>query len=349
MKDWRKTLIGSDTKIIRAMEIIDQGSLQIALVVGEGDRLVGLVTDGDIRRGLLRGVTLEEPVVKIMQKDFTTAGIDAPKDIVLQQMRQKELRHIPVIDGQGRIIDLKVLDDLIEMPAVDNTVVLMAGGQGSRLKPLTLDCPKPLLKVGSKPLMETILENFIEYGFHDFFISVNYKAEMIKEHFQDGSRWGVSIRYVEEDNQMGTAGSLALLPEIPEIPLIVMNADLLTKVNFQHLLDFHQAHRAKATMCIRDYHFQCPYGVIKTDQHRLTRLEEKPTHSFFVNAGIYVLEPEVLRLISKDARTDMTEVFEKAIDLGYETVAFPIREYWMDIGMVDDFERANGEYSEIFK
>ncbi len=349
MKDWKKTLVKTETKIIHAMEIIDQSSLQIALVIGDGDRLVGLVTDGDIRRGLLRGVALDEPVEKIMKKDYTTAGIEVSKEVILQQMKQKELRHIPVVDAWGHIVDLKILDDLIEMSPKDNFIILMAGGQGSRLKPLTMDCPKPLLKVGSKPLMETIIENFIEYGFHKFFISVNYKAEMIEEYFQDGSRWGVSIRYIHEDIQMGTAGSLALLPEIPEIPVIIMNADLLTKVNFQHLLDFHQSHKAKATMCIRDYHFQCPYGVIKTEHYRLTRIEEKPTHSFFVNAGIYVLEPDMLELIPKDMKTDMTEFFEKAIELGYETVAFPIREYWMDIGMVDDFERANGEYSEIFK
>lgn len=349
MKDWRKTLIGSDTKIIRAMEIIDQGSLQIALVVDEGHHLMGVVTDGDVRRGLLRGVTLDESVEKIMKRDFTTAPLDASKETILNLMKQKELRQIPVVDGNGFIVDLKVLNDMIEMPDLDNFVVLMAGGQGSRLKPLTLDCPKPLLKVGSKPLMETILENFIEYGFHNFFISVNYKAEMIKDYFDDGSRWGVSIQYIHEDKEMGTAGALGLLPEVPASPMIVMNADLLTKVNFQHLLDFHQTHKAKATMCIRDYHFQCPYGVIKTDQYRLTQIEEKPTHTFFVNAGIYVLEPELLGLIPEDTRVDMTTIFEKAIGEGYEAVVFPIREYWMDIGLVDDFERANGEYSEIFK
>lgn len=349
MKDWRKTLVQPDTKILRAMEIIDESSLQIALVVDEKHRLLGLVTDGDIRRGLLRGVSLEEPVEKIMKRDFTTSGMDVPKEAVLNIMKQKELRQIPIIDNGGRIIDLKILDDMIEMRALDNFVILMAGGRGSRLKPLTLDCPKPLLKVGSKPLMETILENFIEYGFHNFFISVNYKAEMIKDYFADGSRWGVSIEYINEDKQMGTAGALGLLPKIPADPMIVMNADLLTKVNFQHLLDFHQSHKAKATMCIRDYHFQCPYGVIKTDQYHLTQIEEKPTHTFFVNAGIYVLEPEILELVPQNTFVDMTTVFEKTIEHGYETVVFPIREYWMDIGMIDDFERANGEYSEIFK
>lgn len=349
MKDWRRTLILPDTRIRRAMEIIDEGSLQIALVVDESHHLVGVVTDGDIRRGLLKGVTLEEPVERIMRKDFTTAPTDVSREMVLNLMKQKELRQIPVVDDQGRIVDLKIINDMIEMPAVDNFVILMAGGQGVRLKPLTVDCPKPLLKVGSKPLMETILENFIEYGFHNFFISVNYKAEMIREYFQDGSRWGVSIRYIHEDKQMGTAGALGLIPETPAAPVIVMNGDLLTKVNFQHLLDFHQSHRAKATMCIRDYHFQCPYGVIKTDHYRLTQIEEKPTHTFFVNAGIYVLDPEILDLIPGDTRIDMTTVFERTIQKGYETVVFPVREYWMDIGMVDDFERANGEYSEIFE
>jgi dTDP-glucose pyrophosphorylase len=349
MKDWKKTLISPSTKILGAMQIIDETSLQIALVLDSRSFLVGVVTDGDIRRGLLRGVTLEEAVEKIMKKDFTTASVNDSRETILNLMKQKELRQIPILDEEGHVVALKVLSNMIRPPAMDNFVVLMAGGQGTRLKPLTLDCPKPLLKVGSKPLMETILENFIEYGFHNFFISVNYKAEMIKEYFQDGSRWNINIRYIHEDRQMGTAGALSLIPEVSNKSIIIMNADLLTKVNFQHLLDFHQSHKAKATMCIRDYHFQCPYGVIRTDHYRLKEIEEKPIHRFFVNAGIYVLEPDVLEFIPKDTCTDMTTVFERVVKEGHETVVFPIREYWMDIGMVDDFERANGEYSEVFE
>jgi NDP-sugar pyrophosphorylase family protein len=284
-----------------------------------------------------------------MQRDFTTASMDTSRETILALMKQKGIRQIPVIDEHGRIIDLKVLNDIIQPPMRDNLVVFMAGGLGTRLIPLTTDCPKPLLKVGDKPLLETILENFIEYGFCNFYISVNYKADMIKAYFQDGSRWGVSIHYVHENKMMGTAGALSLLPHRPEKPFIVMNADLLTTVNFQHLLDFHQNHKATATMCIRDYHFQCPYGVIKMEQQRLVGIDEKPSQRFFVNAGIYVLEPAVLNLIPHDTPIDMTNVFEKIIKQEYEAVVFPIREYWMDIGMVDDFERANGVYNEIFK
>ncbi len=224
----------------------------------------------------------------------------------------------------------------------------MAGGTGSRLQPLTDDCPKPLLMVGNKPLLETIVENFVEFGIRKIFVSVNYKADMIETFLGNGSRWSIDIYYLREKERMGTVGALGLLPERPAHPLIVMNGDVLTKANFQYLLDFHQSHRAKATMCVRDYHFQVPYGVVKTDQHRLIGIDEKPVQQFFVNAGIYVLEPEILDLIPYDAYLDMPDLFEELFKQGRETIVFPIHEYWMDIGKIDDLERARGEYAKNF-
>lgn len=348
MKDWKKTLIEPSAPILEAMRIIDAGALQIALVIDEGMRLLGVVTDGDIRRGLLKGVALEQPVERIMNREFKTVGVATGNEEVLALMKQKELRQVPVVDPSGCVVGLKLLNEMILVPEKTNWVILMAGGLGTRLQPLTDECPKPLLKVGNKPLLQTILEGFIENGFRKFYIAVHYKAEMIKAFCGDGARWNAEIRYLIEDQKMGTAGALSLLPERPAEPLFVMNADLLTRVNWQHLLDFHQSQKAWATMGVRDYHFQFPYGVVTTDQHRLTAIDEKPVQRFFVNGGIYVIRPEVLDYVPLGSPYDMTSLFEKLIAEKHETVVFPIREYWMDIGRIEDFERADGEYRENF-
>ncbi|MDP2761575.1 MAG: nucleotidyltransferase family protein, partial [Sideroxyarcus sp.] len=294
------------------------------------------------------GISLDESIQRIMNHDPTVATIDEGREVILAAMQRKVLHHIPLVDKNHRVVGLETLDELIQLRVRENRVVLMAGGLGSRLSPLTDECPKPMLKVGNKPLLETILENFIEYGFHRFYISVNYMANVVKSYFGDGSRWGVDICYLHEDQRLGTAGALSLLPVKPKEALFVMNGDLLTKVNFKQLLDFHSGHHAQATMCVREYDFQVPYGVVKIDAHRITSIDEKPIQRFFVNAGIYVLEPEALDLISSNTYFDMPTLFEKLIALKKETAVFPIREYWLDVGQLADYERANGEYRDFF-
>jgi GTP:adenosylcobinamide-phosphate guanylyltransferase len=269
MRSWQNIIISPSTPILKAIEIIDAGAMKIGLVADDDYRLLGTVTDGDIRRGILKGISLDDEVQMIMNSNPMTARSDESHDTVLAIMKLKRLHQIPIVDEAGRVIDIKILDDLLKSIPRNNWVVLMAGGLGSRLRPLTEDYPKPLLKVGNKPILETIMENFIEYGFRKFYLSVNYKADMIEGHFGDGSRWGVEIRYLREDQKLGTAGALGLLPEMTTEPLIIMNGDLLTKVNFQQLLDFHKEQRAQATMCVRDYDFQIPYGVVKVDKLRL--------------------------------------------------------------------------------
>jgi NDP-sugar pyrophosphorylase family protein len=224
----------------------------------------------------------------------------------------------------------------------------MAGGLGKRLGSLTQSCPKPLLKIGGTPILEIIVNRLAEQGFRKLFISVNYRGEMIEDHFGDGARWTADIQYLREPERLGTAGALSLLPERPPQPFVVMNGDLLTKLNLKHLLDFHREHRAKATMCVREYQFQVPFGVVQADEHRLLGIDEKPTHRFLVNAGIYALDPDVLDLVPKNQMFDMPHLFEKLVATGHETMAFPIREYWMDIGRMDDLEQAASEYCEIF-
>lgn len=348
MNRWKDVLINSQTPIMKAIEIIDAGSLQIALVVDALNKLVGTVSDGDVRRAILKGFDLDRPVSEIMFTEPTVASCHESREAVLATMKIKQLRQIPIVDQDGCVVGLDVWDELISIQERDNIVVLMAGGLGSRLGELTKDCPKPLLRVGNKPVMETILENCIEYGFKRFYVSVNYKADMVKECFGDGSRWGVEIKYIEEKKRLGTAGSLGLLPEIPTLPLLVMNADVLTKINFKHLMAFHEDHKSVATMCVRDYEFQVPFGVVELDNHRLKNILEKPIHQFFVNAGIYVLNPEAVSMVPNNVYFDMPALFDKLLEKQIETAAFPIREYWLDIGHKDDFEQANGDYAKVF-
>jgi dTDP-glucose pyrophosphorylase len=348
MSKWNDVLVPATVSIREAAQVLDQKALQIVLVTDDEERLLGTVTDGDIRRAILRGVDLTEPVQNVMNQNPVTASVDESREKVLGEMKRRGLHHIPLVDDRGHIVGLDTLDELIRTPVRENWVVLMAGGLGSRLRPLTDDCPKPMLKVGGKPLLQTILENFVECGFRRFFISVNYMSEVITSYFGDGSRWGIEIRYLHENQRLGTAGALSLLPERPMAPVLVINGDLLTKVNFGQLLDFHTDHRAKATMCVREYDLQVPYGVVKIDKHRITAIEEKPVQHFFVNGGIYVLEPDALDLIASNTYFDMPTLFQALIDGQQETVVFPIREYWLDIGHLADYDRANGDYMSVF-
>ncbi len=349
MREWHKVLIRPDVTIMRAIEIIDATAMGIVLVANPEGQLMGTVTDGDVRRAILRGQPLEQPVSNIMNRKPMTVRIHDSRDKVLEIMREKDIKQIPVIDDDGRIIGLDLVNDILRTDTRKNIVVLMAGGMGNRLQPLTSDCPKPMLKIGDKPVLETILDLLIAAGFKQFYLAVNYKAEMIEDYFGDGSDRGVYIRYLREKQRLGTAGALSLLPEKPAEPLLVMNGDLLTKINFQYLLDFHAEHKSKATMCVREYKIQIPYGVAKLQKHRLMNLIEKPVHQFFVSAGVYVLQPEALELIPADTYFDMPSLFNCLLKRKEETVAFPVREYWIDIGQMGDYHRANGEYHEVFR
>lgn len=330
------------------MLCIDSGGMQIAVVIDENGKLAGTISDGDVRRAVLRGVALEAPAREVMNASPTVTHVDEDRDVLIATMHAKHLHRIPVVDADGRLIGLETLDDLIRPTPKDNIVVLMAGGLGSRLRPLTEDCPKPMILVGGRPILETILLNFIEGGFHRFYITVNYMAEMIMNYFGDGSQWDVRIEYIRETEKLGTAGALSLLPEKPSDPIIVMNGDLLTKTNFGMLIDFHIAHRSAATMCVREYDFQVPYGVVTLEEHRLVAIEEKPVHRFFVNAGIYVLSPEAVEQIPP-SYIDMPTLFESLVSMDMEAAVFPVREYWLDIGHLADLEKANGDFKALFE
>lgn len=349
MKDWKKLFVSPDTTIIDTMKNIDHTAAQISLVVDKNGKLLGTVTDGDIRRGILHGISLEETVSKIMNREPIVIHPNFSKGEIRNIFQQKKLRQIPVVDEDNRVIDLIFSDILLEHVSYDNWVVIMAGGLGTRLRPLTDHVPKPMLTVGSKPILQTILESFIDFGFHQFYFSVNYKKELIKNYFGNGLNWGIQIKYLDEDRRLGTAGALSLFQEKPKKPIIVMNGDILTKVNYQQLIEFHENNNSVATMCVREFDYQIPYGVVRTEGTKLCGIEEKPIEKYFVNAGIYVLNPEVLDLIPKGQFYDMPTLFEKLITNQQNTTVFPIREYWIDIGRINDFEKANDEFCAYFE
>lgn len=347
MNDWKKIAVPSTAPMKEVLAVIDRGGMQIALVVDDGCHLMGTVTDGDVRRALLRGEGLDTPVAGIMNANPITGLVDEDEALWQRAMQRHTLRHLPLLDAKGCMVGLARYEQPVE-PVRDNIVVLMAGGLGTRLRPLTNDRPKPLLKIGSKPILETIIENFAANGFHRFYLCINYMGEMIREHFGDGRQWDVDIRYIEENTRLGTAGALSLLPEPPQLPFFVMNGDVLTKVDFVRLLDFHQRQRSAATLCVREYHHQVPYGVIQLEGHRVRGIVEKPIQRYHVNAGIYVLNPDMLERIPSGKYFDMPSLFEALIHDNQAVGSFPLRDYWIDIGQMEQLEQAGNDFAQYF-
>jgi dTDP-glucose pyrophosphorylase len=345
VKDWKQIVVSPETTLRDAIARIDGSGLQLALVLGRDGRLAGVLSDGDIRRAILRGCDLAAPTYDVMNCSPTTAPVTSASNELLALMRRKVLHHVPLLNGEMQVVGLATLDGLTGVLERPNWVVLMAGGLGSRLMPLTENCPKPMLQVGGKPILESILESFSEQGFRKFFLSVNYLAHAVRDHFGDGSQWGVDISYLHEDKRLGTAGALSLLPERPSDPLVVMNGDLLTRVRFDNMLNFHSEHGAVATMAVREYDFQVPYGVVQLNGSNIAAIEEKPVHRFFVNAGIYTLSPEAFEHIPDGTFFDMPTLFDRMLAAGQPTSAYPLREYWLDIGRLEEFERAQHEWS----
>ncbi len=345
LKNFRNVIVGLQTTLCDVIALIDSSGLQLAVVMHENGRLAGIISDGDVRRALLRGCDMATPAADIMNRNPITAYASTAPSELLALMRRKVLHHIPLLDENQCMIDLVTLDMLTGVVERLNWVVLMAGGLGTRLHPLTENCPKPMLHVGGKPILESILESFVEQGFRQFYLSVNYLADTIRKHFGDGSRHGVEIHYLHESKRLGTAGALSLLPARPSDPILVMNGDLLTRLRFDQMLKFHEEHEAKATMAVREYDFQVPYGVVNIDGTSISSIDEKPVHRFFVNAGIYTLSPESLELIPDDTFFDMPTFFEKLRANGQSTLAYPLREYWLDVGHLEEFERAQSEWT----
>jgi dTDP-glucose pyrophosphorylase len=348
MKNIENIKLNQNATIHEALQVINQGAMQIALVIDENNKLIGTISDGDIRRALLKRIDLDSSVETIIYKTPTIAKISDTKEEILKLALSKKLHQIPIVDDNGKIVGIQEIEELIKPKEKTNKVILMVGGLGTRLRPLTENTPKPMLKVGNKPILQTIVEKFSEYGYTNIVMCVNYKSHIIQDFFGDGSEFGVNIEYIFEEQRMGTAGALSLLKEKPTEPFFVMNGDLLTNVNFEYLHDFHISNNAMGTMCVREYDFQVPYGVVNINGSKILSIEEKPVQKFFVSAGIYMLSPDVLKYIPKNEFYDMPTLFEKLISEKQNAISFPLREYWLDIGRMEEYKKANDEYDEVF-
>lgn len=341
---WNNVLIKANSTIREALEIINNEALRVVLVINEHHELLGVVTDGDIRRGILDNLSLAAPVTEVMNTSPVTADVSTSREKLASLMESKGILSIPIL-SQGKVVGLETLQGVLSKPKYDNPVFIMAGGFGTRLKPLTDNCPKPMLPIGGKPMLETVIRGFINAGFSNFYISTHYMPEQIKAYFGDGEKLGINIQYVHEDMPLGTGGALGLLPnDLPEdLPLIMINGDILTKVDFQRLLEFHSENGADATMCVREYDYQIPYGVINGEGNKITSMVEKPVQRFFVNAGIYVVSPQVIQSVPKNHAIDMPTLLAQHMRERNNILMFPIHEYWLDIGRMDDFNRAQAD------
>ena len=348
METWKETILKADNTMQDAISVLDKVETKIIMVSDNSRKLIGTITDGDIRRALINQLGMEEKLSKFMFKEPSVALENDSESYILSIMRDRGLRQIPILDNDRRIIGLRSEKGLRKRQTRDNPVFLMAGGFGTRLKPLTNSTPKPLLNVSGKPILEIIIDQFIEAGFHIFYISIHYKADMFEQYFGDGRSLGVSIKYVYESSPLGTAGALSLMPpDLPDLPVIVMNGDLLTKINLEELLLFHNHHEAAATMAVRDFNFQVPYGVVEIEDNKIKSLSEKPTQHFFINAGIYVLSRSLIRTIDKDKHLDMTTLLTEQLEKKENVAMFPIHEHWLDIGQHEQLEQAQSD-SKIF-
>ena len=351
--DLSRNLVGPETPLLAVIERMDSVRRKLILIVDEDRRLIGSVTDGDIRRGLMRRLGMDSPVRDVMNPDPVALRAGGPEAEAVRRLSERGVSMAPVLDRDDRVIGL--YPDAVGTPVRrDNLVVIMAGGRGVRLAPLTQSCPKPMLKVAGRPLLETIIERLSAQGFFRFRLAVNYLAEMIEDHFGDGSAFGVEIEYLREDHPRGTAGALSLLDagtlaQGSTGPMLVMNGDLLTRMSFGDLIDFHLEQGASASLCVREHAFQAPHGVVQADGPRLVSLREKPTFRWLANAGVYCLDKSVVARIPADGPYDMPELLAALAADGQTVGAYPIHEYWLDIGVPTDFENAQTEFGQIFQ
>jgi dTDP-glucose pyrophosphorylase len=340
-RSWRKALLPATATLQEAIRNLDESALQIILVVSEDEVLLGTLTDGDIRRGLLRGLALGTAIGSLMTREPLVVPQGITPKAAAQIMQVNKIHQLPVVDQRRRVVGLRVWYELQATSERANVMVIMAGGRGTRLRPHTEACPKPLLPVSGRPIMEHIIERAKVEGFQRFVIAINYLGEMIEQHFGDGGRWQVQIEYLREQSPLGTAGAIALLDPRPQLPFLVSNGDVLTDIRYSELLDFHSRHGAAATMAVRQHEWQHPFGVVRTNGIEIVGFDEKPVARTHINAGIYVLEPGCLDALVVGEPCDMPALFARLQDRGTRTIAYPMHEPWLDVGREDDLDRAD--------
>jgi dTDP-glucose pyrophosphorylase len=327
-----------------AIRVIDRGAVQACLVVNESGKLVGMLSDGDVRRALLGGHSMEAVVGELMNADFRFMRAPANPRSAEDFMGLHQIRHVPVLNASGQVEQFFTLSDSPVGPGVNLPVVVMAGGQGMRLRPLTEQTPKPMLPVGNKPMLERILDRCSAAGLTEIYLSVNYLASQIRDYFGDGSRWGLTIRYLEEEEALGTAGPLGLLPAGLEDSVVVLNGDVLTEVDLSRMVEFHRDRESFATVALREFVVEVPYGVVALDGFTVQEIREKPSFRHFVNAGVYVLRREVIDLVPSGQAIDMPDLIHDVIDKGFSVSGFPLHEDWLDVGSFESLEQAREKH-----
>jgi len=343
---WRQALVPVGATLAQVIRNLNESTLQIVVVVSSDDRLIGTITDGDIRRGLLRGLTMDSSIEDVIFREPLVVPPLLARETVLDIMKANQIQQLPVVDDRRRVVGLHRLADILEPPARVNHLVIMAGGEGRRLRPETDDCPKPLLPVGGKPILEHIVERARAEGFHRLTMTLHYLGHMVENHFGDGGRWNVRIEYLKERSPLGTAGALGLLNPRPAAPIVVTNGDVLTDIRFSDLLDFHLRHDAVATMAVRQFEWQHPFGVVHTKGVDIIGIDEKPVMRSHVNAGVYALNPSALDFLKADEPCDMPALFLRLRESGARTIVYPMHEPWLDVGRAVDLERARHDHPQ---
>lgn len=336
---WRQAILPANATIGQAISNLDQVAIKIVMVVNAAGVLEGTISDGDIRRGLLKGMDLNSPITSVIHRDALVVPPELTRELVMQLMVTNKIQQIPVVDAQHHVVGLHLWDEVTTPPTRPNLMVIMAGGLGTRLRPHTENCPKPLLSVAGKSMLEHIIDRAKLEGFNHFVLAIHYLGHMIEAHFGQGERLGVQIEYLHEETPLGTAGALALLNPLPPVPFVVTNGDVIADIRYGELLDFHIRYGAAATMAVRVHEWQHPFGVVQTQGVEIVGFEEKPVARSRINAGVYVLDPAALSVLTAGAHCDMPNLFARLQATAKRTVAYPMHEPWMDVGRPDDLEK----------
>jgi dTDP-glucose pyrophosphorylase len=338
---WRKAILPAESTIEQAIRNLDEVAIRIILIVDQTNKLVGTISDGDIRRGLLLGLNMKSPITNIIHYDALVVSPEMSRESVLNLMSLNKILQIPVMNEQQQLVGLHLWDEIAVPSKRPNSMIIMAGGKGTRLMPHTEDFPKPMVAIGGKPMLEHIIERGKSEGFNHFVLAIYHLGQKIEDYFGNGERLGVQIEYLREQSPLGTAGALSLLSPRPESPFVVTNGDVITDIHYGELLDFHERHQASATMAVRAHEWQHPFGVVQTEGVEIIGYVEKPTSRSHINAGVYTLSPEALDELSVNMPCDMPTLFERLQAKGKRTIAYPIHEPWLDVGKPDDLAQAN--------
>ena len=346
-KDIKQFCLNETATVQECMEVIDRNKQGIALIINEYGRFIGTVTDGDIRRFILSGDSVEKLLSRVMCSDALTAPLGTSREKIKELMNRYLVRNIPILDEAGCPCDIISLRDVVSEKDGAQCAVIMAGGEGRRLRPITEHIPKPMIEMNGKPILENIINSLSRSGIVNIFISLNYKADVIESYFKDGSDYNVKISYLIENKKLGTAGALTLLPDLPSKPIMVINGDVITKANFLRLMEFHNQHRCVMTVAATQYMLKIPYGVLNLSGHYLLGVEEKPKQKFLCNAGIYMINPEIISMIPRNTEFDMTDLIREVVRKGLPVTTFPIHEYWIDVGEIADLKKARDTLEEL--